>query len=61
MKRAFLIFSAMLVIALTTIPAQAAGRGYRRGINTAPRSGPFSRLMELERRKNAAIRDMFRR
>jgi hypothetical protein len=23
--------------------------------------GPFARLMELERRKNAAIRDMFRR
>jgi len=48
---------------LTTVEAQAARRQYAQGNGqTVSRGdGPFARLMEIERRKNAALRSMFTR
>jgi hypothetical protein len=59
MKR--LILAAVALLMLTSIGSAQMGRrgngGYR-----APRGGVFSRMIELERRKNAWIREnIFRR
>ena len=47
--RYLMIAVALVAIALTANEAQARG------------GAPFRRLMEMERRKNAALREMFRR
>lgn len=61
--RSFLILAALAAMVLVTGEAQAARRQVTNGNgNTVARGdGPFARLMELERRKNAAIRGMFGR
>ena len=60
--RCLMIAVALVVIALTANEAQAARRVFSGNGQTVSRGeGPFSRLMELERRKNAALREMFRR
>jgi hypothetical protein len=50
MRRLVILAVAAIVVAASVTPAQAAGRraGYY-----GQRQGVFSRLMELERRKNA--------
>jgi hypothetical protein len=60
----------LTIVALSCVDGQAANRRVR--MNTAPvrqtysmqrnvsqSEGPLSRLMEMERRKNAALRQMF--
>lgn len=60
----------LTIVALSCVDSQAANRRVR--MNSAPAGqtypmqsnvsqseGPFSRLMEMERRKNAALRQMF--
>lgn len=56
--RKFLILAILATIALTGHEAQAAQRVVRTQVAAAG-PGPFARLMELERRKNAALRQMF--
>jgi hypothetical protein len=56
--RKLLVLAMMAVATLTCIDAQASTRRVRTQVSTAGQS-PFSRLMELERRKNAALRQMF--
>ncbi len=54
---------ALAIVILTTSDSDASNRRVR--TNTAPAvsnqsaAGPLGRLMELERRKNAALRQMF--
>lgn len=57
------MLAAVAAMMLMSSEAQASRRLIVRGQSAAPvrNEGVFSRLMELERRKNAAIRDMFRR
>ncbi len=60
--RYLMIAIALVAIALTANEAQAARRIFSGNGQTVSRGeGPFSRLMEMERRKNAALREMFRR
>lgn len=60
--RCLMIAVALVVIALTANEAQAARRVSSGNGQTVSRGeGPFGRLMEMERRKNAALREMFRR
>lgn len=54
----FALTAAMLMV--VTSPVQAAGRQRVRA-QQGSRSGVFGRLMELERRKNAALREMMNR
>ena len=51
MRRLVILAVAAIVVAASVTPAQAAGR--RSGYYGGQRQGVFSRLMELERRKNA--------
>jgi hypothetical protein len=54
MKRLFLLTVAMLMLTMTSGPTEAAnGRRVYRAPNG---NSPFSRMMEMERRKNAWIR-----
>lgn len=61
--RNFLILAALAAMVLATGEAQAARRQVvnGNGYTVARSDGPFARLMELERRKNAALMSMFRR
>ena len=61
--RNFLILAALTAAVLVTGEAQAARRQVVNGNATTAARGdrPFARLMELERRKNAALVGMFRR
>lgn len=61
--RKFVILAALAALVLATGEAQASRRNVVRGNgSTVSRGdGAFGRLMELERRKNAALREMFRR
>lgn len=61
--RNFLILAALAAMILVTGEAQAARRQVVNGNgNTVARGdGPLARLMEIERRKNAALFGMFRR
>ena len=57
-----LILAVLAAMAMTTSEAQANRRlvgGSGRTVSSGER--PFSRLMEMERRKNAALRGMFQR
>ncbi len=57
--RKLLVLATMAVLSLTCLEAQASSRRVRTTVSSAAGAGPFSRLMELERRKNAALRQMF--
>jgi hypothetical protein len=61
--RKILIVATLLAMVLTTVETQAARRQVVQGNGqTVSRGdGPFARLMEIERRKNAALRSMFTR
>ena len=59
--RYLMIAIALGAMALTSGEAQAARRQSSNGQTVSRGDGPFSRLMEMERRKNAALREMFRR
>ena len=61
--RYLMIVAAVAALALMSGEAQAARRQVfsGNGQTVSRGDGPFSRLMEIERRKNAALRDMFRR
>ena len=54
MKRIFLLAVAMLMLTMTSGSTEAANG--RRGYQAPNRNSPFSRMMEMERRKNAWIR-----
>jgi hypothetical protein len=60
MKRAVMIALAVASLVVVTSPIQAAGRTSRQQ-TVRSNNGFFARLMELERRKNAALRQMFSR
>lgn len=55
--RRFLILAALAAMVLATAEAQAARKQVAKGNGTKVVRGnnPFARLMELERRKNAAL------
>ncbi|SFJ19782.1 hypothetical protein [Planctomicrobium piriforme] len=55
MKRYILIALTALALMSLAPTVQAAGRSTA-SVNRAERNGVFARMMELERRKNAAIR-----
>jgi hypothetical protein len=65
----FLAMLVLTIVVLTCDDSQAANRRLRanttqtNNVNTATNAPvqqrPFSRLMEIERRKNAALRQMF--
>lgn len=57
MKRIILIAVAALM--LTTGSARAAGGRQNRAYRSSSGNGPISRLVELERRKNAWLRQTF--
>ena len=61
--RKVLILTTLVAIVLTTVEAQAARRQVIQGNGQTVSRGDgfFGRLMEIERRKNAAIFGMFRR
>ena len=61
--RNYLILAALTATVLVTGEAQAARRQVVNGNGTtvARGDGPFARLLELERRKNAALFGGFRR
>ena len=54
--RKLLILAAVAAVTLTSVETQAAVRRVRP--QTSSVQTPFSRLMELERRKNAYLRQM---
>ena len=55
--RKLLIFAALAVVVMTAAETQAAVRRVRP--QTSAIQGPVNRVMDLERRKNAALRQMF--
>ena len=62
----YLALAVLLIVVLTTGTSQASNRRVRQttqvnnGYYAAQaQPGPFARLMELERRKNAALRQAF--
>ncbi len=59
--RMFVILTALAAMVLVTGEAQAARRQVGNGNTVSRGDGPFARLMELERRKNAALFGGFRR
>ena len=62
--RNLVILTALAAMVLVTGEAQAARRQAvysNTNVSVSRSDGPFARLMELERRKNAAIFGMFRR
>ena len=64
MRRLLISCLALTAVLSLAVPTQAAGRYNPRPRLTAGnqnQGGFFSRLMELERRKNAALRSMFGR
>lgn len=54
MKKLFLLAVAMLMLTIPSGSTEAANG--RRGYQNSNTGGPFSRMMEMERRKNAWIR-----
>ena len=55
--RKLLVLASLAAIALSGIDVQASQRRVRPTVTSGP--GPVNRLIELERRKNAALRQMF--
>lgn len=57
--------AALALVVLACSDSQAANRRVRTSapagayVSSGQADGPFSRLMEMERRKNAALRQMF--
>ena len=58
MKRVFLIAVALLMLTTGSSNSDAAGRRYR-SYRASNGGGLFSRMMELERRKNERLREIF--
>jgi hypothetical protein len=54
--RKLLILAAVAAVTLTCVETQAAGRRVRPQVSST--QTPFSRLVDLERRKNAYLRQM---
>ncbi len=66
--RKIVVLAAVAIVVMACNNSEAANRRVRSGgsgtaMSNGPAqgSGPFSRLMEIERRKNAALRQMFTR
>ena len=62
--RKLVSLAALAIIVLTCSESQASNRrvrtnGYQTSVSSNQGSGPFARLMDMERRKNAALRQMF--
>lgn len=60
--RKIVTLAALAVVALACTDSQAANRRVRTtspAVSNVQSTGPFARLMELERRKNAALRSIF--
>ena len=55
--RKLLILAAVAAVSLAGLEAHAAARRVRPQVSAG--EGPVSRLVDLERRKNAALRQMF--
>ena len=55
--RKLLILAAVAAVVVTGVEARAAGRRIRPQVSGV--QSPVNRLMEVERRKNAALRQMF--
>jgi hypothetical protein len=55
--RKLLVSMALAAVTLTGFEVHAAVRRVRPQVTATP--SPFTRLMDLERRKNAALRQMF--
>ncbi|WP_437229718.1 hypothetical protein SH661x_001588 [Planctomicrobium sp. SH661] len=55
MKRLIMLSTILATLVVVNSPIQAAGR-QPTSVNKPQRTGVFARMMELERRKNAAIR-----
>ena len=55
--RKLLVLATLAIVTLTGFEAQAAGRRVRQQVSASP--GPITRLVEFEKRKNAALRQMF--
>ena len=56
--RKLLILAVLATLAMTGFEAHASGRRVRTQVSSAS-PGPVNRLMDLERRKNAALRQAF--
>lgn len=57
--RKLLVLASLAAIAMTGIEVQASQRRPRPQVAVPQGQGPVNRLIELERRKNAALRQMF--
>lgn len=64
--RKLIMLAALAVVTLVCSDSEASNRRIRMNtvgsgqtVQNAPSDGPFARLMEMERRKNAALRQMF--
>jgi hypothetical protein len=64
--RKLITLAALAAVTLVCSDSEASNRRIRMNtvgsgqvVQNAPADGPFARLMELERRKNAALRQMF--
>lgn len=64
--RKLIMLAALAVVTLVCSDSEASNRRIRMNtvgsgqtVQNASSDGPFARLMEMERRKNAALRQMF--
>jgi len=55
--RKLLILTAVAAVMMTSVEVQAASRRVRPQVSSV--QNPFTKLMDLERRKNAYLRQMF--
>lgn len=55
--RKLLILTAVAAVMMTSVEVQAAARRVRPQVSSV--QNPFTKLMDLERRKNAYLRQMF--
>ncbi|HEY0983418.1 MULTISPECIES: hypothetical protein [unclassified Schlesneria] len=55
--RKLLILTAVAAVMMTSVEVHAAARRVRPQVSSA--QNPFTRLMELERRKNAYLKQLF--
>ena len=55
--RRVLVIALLAIVALTGFEARASQRRVRPQVSSG--QGPFKAIMDLERRKNAALRQMF--
>lgn len=60
--RKIVTLAALAIVALACTDSHASNRRVRTtgpAVSNVQSAGPFARLMEIERRKNAALRSMF--